>query len=97
MKFRETVKYHNAVEYTQIFVDMSPAKFKERYGMTFNEWKDGLPDGDYRKTSNSMNVMWMMILTIWIFLVKQRLSLRIRQNSFTNLVLTLHTKFKEIT
>ena len=49
MKFRETVKYHNAVEYTQIFVDMSPAKFKERYGMTFNEWKDGLPDGDYRK------------------------------------------------
>ena len=45
MKFRETVKYHNAVEYTQIFVDMSPAKFKERYGMTFN----GLSDGDYRK------------------------------------------------
>lgn len=97
MKFRETVKYHNAVEYTQIFVDMSPAKFKERYGMTFNEWKDGLPDGDYRKNFKFNECYVMMILTIWIFLVKQRLSLRIRQNSFTNLVLTLHTKFKEIT
>lgn len=49
MKFRKTVNYHNAAEYTQVFVNMTPAQFKDRYGITFKEWKAKLAKDDYRQ------------------------------------------------
>lgn len=49
MQFREKMLYHPDGSSEQVFVPMSPVKFKERYGITFKEWKAGLCKGDYRK------------------------------------------------
>lgn len=49
MQFREKVFYNSDGQTEQVFVPMSPVKFKERYGVTFKEWKAGLAKNDYRK------------------------------------------------
>lgn len=51
MQYRDDVKYNSATGLTeQVFVYMSPAAFKKRYGMTFGEWRKNLHKDDYRKT-----------------------------------------------
>lgn len=49
MQFREKNLYHPDGHFEQVFVPMSPVKFKERYGVTFKEWKSNLHKDDYRK------------------------------------------------
>lgn len=50
MKIRESINYNHATgEYDFVFKPMSAKQFKERYGITFKEWKAELHKDDYRK------------------------------------------------
>lgn len=49
MRIREKTVYDSKLGKTiHTFKEITPAQFKERYGMTFNEWKAGLCKNDYR-------------------------------------------------
>ncbi|ANS06182.1 hypothetical protein BI032_gp270 [Citrobacter phage vB_CfrM_CfP1] len=54
MQFREKMLYHPDGHFEQVFVPMSPVKFKERYGVTFKEWKSNLHKDDYRKNFTNL-------------------------------------------
>lgn len=46
MKYRDRVICNGTLD---VFKPMSPAKFKERYGITFKEWKETLAKNDVRQ------------------------------------------------
>lgn len=50
MQFRENTKYDPSTGKTiNIFKNMTPVQFRERYGMSFREWKLQLSKDDCRK------------------------------------------------